>query len=289
MSWNSCATVSSEDFVDCSFTGKELDAETGYGYFGARYMDHELLTSFISVDRYADKYPSLSPYAYCAWNPIKLIDPDGNEAIDNDDGWKIDKQNRTITRSSLDGGNSMQIVEGDGATFRSESRAEFLEQYKGYKLIDEVQGGPQIGPAENNNSSSGSDVSAIAGSVVGFTGTESKKMSKALFDSKNGTYMGKDGSTKAIQWGKNGGLNGRYSTQRAASLKYLKLGRLCNIIGVGMAAVSINQTNSQYRNGEITQTERWIHHTVDILGCTPIGWVAPISFDLGQKYGPSTW
>ena len=25
----------------------------------------------------ADKYPSISPYAYCAWNPVKLVDPDG--------------------------------------------------------------------------------------------------------------------------------------------------------------------------------------------------------------------
>ena len=62
-----------------TFTGKERDAETGYGYFGARYMDHEIMTSFLSVDRYADKYPSISPYAYCAWNPVKLMDPDGRE------------------------------------------------------------------------------------------------------------------------------------------------------------------------------------------------------------------
>ena len=61
-----------------TFTGKERDEETGYGYFGARYMDHELMTSFISVDRYADKYPFISPYAYCTWNPIKLIDPTGD-------------------------------------------------------------------------------------------------------------------------------------------------------------------------------------------------------------------
>ena len=79
MSWNSCATVSSEDFVDCSFTGKELDTETGYGYFGARYMDFDLLTGWLSVDPMADKYPSLSPYAYCAWNPVKLVDPDGRK------------------------------------------------------------------------------------------------------------------------------------------------------------------------------------------------------------------
>ena len=57
---------------------EQRDEETGYGYFGARYMDHELLTSFISVDRYASKYPFISPYAYCAWNPIKLIDPTGD-------------------------------------------------------------------------------------------------------------------------------------------------------------------------------------------------------------------
>ena len=27
----------------------------------------------------ADKYPSISPYAYCAWNPLKLVDPNGRE------------------------------------------------------------------------------------------------------------------------------------------------------------------------------------------------------------------
>ena len=66
-------------FLHCTFTGKELDEETGYGYFGARYMDHELLTGWLSVDPMADKYPSISPYAYCAWNPVKLVDPDGRE------------------------------------------------------------------------------------------------------------------------------------------------------------------------------------------------------------------
>ena len=64
-----------------TFTGKEKDEETGYGYFGARYMDHELMTMWLSVDPLSDKYPSISPYNYCMWNPIKLIDPDGNEGI----------------------------------------------------------------------------------------------------------------------------------------------------------------------------------------------------------------
>ena len=61
------------------FTGKERDEETGYGYFGARYMDHELMTMWLSVDPMADKYPNISPYNYCAWNPVRLVDPDGRE------------------------------------------------------------------------------------------------------------------------------------------------------------------------------------------------------------------
>ncbi|MBP9991413.1 MAG: hypothetical protein KBT45_08340 [Bacteroidales bacterium] len=52
-----------------------------YGYFGARYLDHELMTGWLSVDPKADKYPNISPYAYCAWNPVKLIDPDGRDVL----------------------------------------------------------------------------------------------------------------------------------------------------------------------------------------------------------------
>ena len=81
-------------FYPSSFTGKERDEETGYGYFGARYMDHELMTMWLSVDPMADKYPSISPYAYCAWNPVKLVDPDGREAIGDDDWYKSTTKNR---------------------------------------------------------------------------------------------------------------------------------------------------------------------------------------------------
>ncbi len=61
-----------------SFTGKELDSETGFRYFGARYLEHELMSMWLSVDPMSDKYPSISPYAYCAWNPVRLVDPNGD-------------------------------------------------------------------------------------------------------------------------------------------------------------------------------------------------------------------
>lgn len=39
------------------------------------------MTMWLSVDSLADKYPSISPYAYCVWNPIKVVDSDGKEPI----------------------------------------------------------------------------------------------------------------------------------------------------------------------------------------------------------------
>jgi RHS repeat-associated protein len=72
-------TLGTEISQPFPFTGKERDEETSYSYFGARYMDHELMTMWLSVDPMADKYPSISPYAYCAWNPVRLVDPEGKE------------------------------------------------------------------------------------------------------------------------------------------------------------------------------------------------------------------
>ena len=97
-------------FPPSSFTGKERDEETGYGYFGARYMDYELTTMWLSVDPMSDKYPSISPYAYCAWNPVKLVDPDGNEAMENVDEWKYNKTTGLLSHVSDKGGKDHQTV-----------------------------------------------------------------------------------------------------------------------------------------------------------------------------------
>ncbi|HOJ25418.1 MAG TPA: RHS repeat-associated core domain-containing protein, partial [Bacteroidales bacterium] len=60
------------------FTAKELDNETSYTYFGARYYDNDL-SVWLSVDPLSDKYPSLSPYLYCFNNPVIMKDPNGND------------------------------------------------------------------------------------------------------------------------------------------------------------------------------------------------------------------
>jgi len=60
------------------FNGKELDEETGLYYYGARYYNPRE-SVFLSVDPKMMKYPAMSPYAYCANNPVKLVDPDGKD------------------------------------------------------------------------------------------------------------------------------------------------------------------------------------------------------------------
>ena len=117
-----------------AFTGKERDEETGYGYFGARYMDHELMTMWLSVDPMADKYPGISPYAYCAWNPVKLVDPDGNEAIENYD-WYKDEEGRlkwdpSVTKETklIEGevylGNTVLLTNNKGQTVYGDEHGE---------------------------------------------------------------------------------------------------------------------------------------------------------------------
>jgi len=71
--------IAGEDKAIYKFTGKELDEEgsLNWYYFGARYYDAEL-GRFLVPDRFADKYPSLSPYSYTAGNPLRYIDINGD-------------------------------------------------------------------------------------------------------------------------------------------------------------------------------------------------------------------
>ena len=61
-----------------TFSAKERDSETGLSYFGSRYYSSDL-SIWLSVDPMSDKYASLSPYVYCADNPVKLVDPNGED------------------------------------------------------------------------------------------------------------------------------------------------------------------------------------------------------------------
>ena len=100
-------------------SGNEKDLETGLSYFGARYYESEMLNIWLSVDPMADKYPSLNPYNYCAWNPIKLVDPDGND-------WYLNTETKQIyynsgARGSNDAGKYGRMQGQDGWSWIGEN------------------------------------------------------------------------------------------------------------------------------------------------------------------------
>ncbi|MBP5412820.1 MAG: RHS repeat-associated core domain-containing protein, partial [Bacteroidales bacterium] len=72
-----------------SFNAKELDEETGFYYYEARYYAPP---TFTSRDPLFEKYFWMSPYAYCANNPIKYVDPSGKDFDP-----VVDEENKTIT------------------------------------------------------------------------------------------------------------------------------------------------------------------------------------------------
>ena len=128
-----------EDFVNqrrpgwnamYTFSAKEKDAETGYSYFGARYYSSEF-SIWLSVDPMAHKYPSLSPYVYCANNPIKLVDPNGEEVwiVDGDCSYKY-----------LNG--KLYTKDGSEYTAKENSFA-----YKTVNSLNQIKNGGEVGNA----------------------------------------------------------------------------------------------------------------------------------------------
>ncbi len=59
------------------------------------------IRKWLSVDPLADKYPNISPYAYCGWNPINAIDPDGRDWYDSGEG-KIVWDDNAISQEVMD-------------------------------------------------------------------------------------------------------------------------------------------------------------------------------------------
>ena len=86
-----------------SFNAKELDEETGMYYYEARYYKPPVFTS---RDPMFEKYFWMTPYAYCANNPVKYVDPSGEDISTH-----VDKDGNVI--ASYDDGNLGVFMHSD--------------------------------------------------------------------------------------------------------------------------------------------------------------------------------
>ena len=82
------------------FNGKEYEKEHGVNWldYGARWYDNAF-DRWFTVDPLAWKYPEISPYVYCANNPVRYIDPDGQDTYiifysDGDERFKAAAETR---------------------------------------------------------------------------------------------------------------------------------------------------------------------------------------------------
>lgn len=110
------------------FNGKEMDKNiTNEGYdFGARIYDGRV-GRWLSKDPLQKKYPDLSPYNFCANNPIIFVDPNGKEIIlsgtANDMNALVSKI-KLLTGLDIQlekNGNLKLIASGDGANTVSQT------------------------------------------------------------------------------------------------------------------------------------------------------------------------
>ncbi len=102
--WLEKSDNNGENYLPYRFTGKELDSETGLYYYGARYLD-PMYSRWLSTDPALGEYIPQAPvsdeakkhnqnlpgmggvfntvnmnlYHYAGNNPVKYVDPDGNE------------------------------------------------------------------------------------------------------------------------------------------------------------------------------------------------------------------
>ena len=170
-------------FCSIVSTGKERDEETGYGYFGARYMDHELMTMWLSVDPMADKYPSINPYAYCAWNPVKLVDPNGMDVSTHTDA----------------NGNVVAVYDdGDNGVYRHNGDREYtmLELQKNYSISNTSANGQWMGEslhslsfADQNYYNKTRKVKAQQGMSINYGSVELTTMAEMIMKQKPSLFQ----------------------------------------------------------------------------------------------------
>lgn len=109
------------------YSGKEFDRMNGLDFydFHARQYD-PVFGRFTTPDPLSEKYYHLSPYAYCASNPLRYIDPTGMEInltgiIGYDENFKTNYTDKIITDLSFITGMSLYLTAENTLSYNKDS------------------------------------------------------------------------------------------------------------------------------------------------------------------------
>ena len=125
---------SSED-LPYKFNGKQFDEEIGLYYYGARYYEPRL-SLWMSVDRFAEKYPATSGYNYAINNPVQYIDING-------DSIRVSSENRELFNKTLkdvfgEFSSKFSYTQSDMLVFSGENKGMGKAQRKVFNRLKEV-------------------------------------------------------------------------------------------------------------------------------------------------------
>ena len=117
------------------FNAKEFDEETGMYYYGARYYEPRL-SLWMSVDRFAEKYPATSGYNYAINNPVRYIDING-------DSIRVSSENRELFNKTLkdvfgEFSSKFSYTQSDMLVFSGENKGMGKAQRKVFKRLKKV-------------------------------------------------------------------------------------------------------------------------------------------------------
>ncbi len=164
---------------DYFYNGKELITEFGLNWedYGWRNYD-AVLGRWWSVDPHAENYYSWSPYAYCANNPILLIDPDGMD-------WKDPEKDGKIA-ADMQKGLEKRETSLNKALTKLESKAEDIKNNEKYSAEKKEK---KLADNQKDIESTKSSISDVQSAQ-----TELKEMGETKSMTFTFNYLGSDAS-----------------------------------------------------------------------------------------------
>lgn len=271
-----------QDLQPCKYGGKELDRFGGLDLydFHARQMD-PLLPSFTTPDPNAEDYYGISPYAYCAGDPVNRVDPDGKDYWSTNDPDEIEKFFLMYRGKGLQSVNTSNWHHTTDADFLA-NLAYNDHTNKYYYSYCSVENGEVVC---NGMSFGGLGINAFSNVNTAFN-----SLGKSLKDNAGNSTLGNNGK---FYW-RGSGERGFYGNQYVKTAKLANIG--CGIIRVTGPVglfLSVNELYNGYQlDGGKVQTVGY--NTVRATASVAGGWAggmaglktgAAIGFGIGYVPG----
>jgi RHS repeat-associated protein len=252
-----------QDKQPYKFGGKEFDPKFGLNMsdFVARGLD-PATGQFTTNDPLAEKYPWISPRAFCANNPINRIDPMGLTdypvAMYHDILPVFNPEEDTILLDEVvvtgkgGGGGMYSSFDARGLGLLNE-----YASHSGYDPYFEMDFNTRWSNlmTEWSDNTTSHIVSSI-GNITSASSALAGAASATVYNEALGTWMGKNGKFYSMNWGGNGYTGGKlqFANNLGSSLKF-----------GGYALGGISILNSGYQFNQSTTIEGRVEHGLDMF------------------------